>query len=286
MVGASGKPQAFGFAAFESPEVVMRCIRCLNGVELPDMTPEGRREGKKKALVVKADDKTREFLEEFESTLGRSEDEENADAACRRSIAHIVALLTDPNAQAPAGFVRPAGGQSPINVVVPAHLQDLKEGDLPENQRVAVLDQIAIFRVNAAKREREKQRMDVEKERQKLEEQATNPRGATGNYGYGNRGLESDRQKRQWGQPSNSPNNERNGRGSFSGGQSDPKGTPIGRGDAQGYDKPVNFVRPETSEGKADSERTDEEEEELRQQRLARERDHAFRDVSVIIVPR
>jgi hypothetical protein len=51
----------------------MRCIRCLNGVELPDMTPEGRREGKKRALVVKVDEKTRQFLEEFESTVGRSD---------------------------------------------------------------------------------------------------------------------------------------------------------------------------------------------------------------------
>jgi RNA-binding protein 25 len=72
--GASGKPQAFGFASFESPEVVMRCIRCLNGVELPDMTPEGRRDRKPaKPLVVKADEKTREFLDEFEATLGRSD---------------------------------------------------------------------------------------------------------------------------------------------------------------------------------------------------------------------
>lgn len=74
MSGASGKPQAFGFAAFESPEVVMRTIRCLNGIELPDMSPEGKAQGKPpKALVVKVDEKTREFLDEFEQTLGRSE---------------------------------------------------------------------------------------------------------------------------------------------------------------------------------------------------------------------
>jgi hypothetical protein len=72
--GASGKPQAFGFAAFESPEVVMRAIRCLNGLELPDITPEGKAAGKPpKALVVKVDEKTREFLDEFEATLGRSD---------------------------------------------------------------------------------------------------------------------------------------------------------------------------------------------------------------------
>lgn len=59
---------------FENPEVVLRCIRCLNGVELPDMTPEGRRDRKPtKKLIVKADEKTQAFLEEFESTLGRSD---------------------------------------------------------------------------------------------------------------------------------------------------------------------------------------------------------------------
>ena len=72
--GASGKPQAFGFAAFESPEVVMRAIRCLNGLELPDISPEGKAAGKPpKPLVVKVDEKTREFLDEFEATLGRSD---------------------------------------------------------------------------------------------------------------------------------------------------------------------------------------------------------------------
>jgi RNA-binding protein 25 len=50
----------------------MRCIRCLNGVELPDMTAPGQ--GKPaKPLVVKVDDKTRAFLEDFEQALGRSE---------------------------------------------------------------------------------------------------------------------------------------------------------------------------------------------------------------------
>jgi hypothetical protein len=38
------------------------------------MSPEGKAQGKPpKALVVKVDEKTREFLDEFEQTLGRSE---------------------------------------------------------------------------------------------------------------------------------------------------------------------------------------------------------------------
>lgn len=52
----------------------MRCIRCLNGVELPDTSPEGIKAKKPpKPLVVKVDDKTKAFLEEFEETVGRTE---------------------------------------------------------------------------------------------------------------------------------------------------------------------------------------------------------------------
>lgn len=86
MTTASGSLAGFGFAEFEDPEVVLRCLKCLNGTELPDMTPAGRRDGVTKALVVrptlvvidrhrpdllmttqvKADDKTKAFLNEFE----------------------------------------------------------------------------------------------------------------------------------------------------------------------------------------------------------------------------
>ncbi|WRT65978.1 uncharacterized protein IL334_002929 [Kwoniella shivajii] len=279
--GASGKPQAFGFAAYENPEVVLRCIRCLNGVELPDLSPEGRRDGKKKALVVKADQKTQEFLEEFESTLGRSDNDEEADAATRKSITHIVALLINPNAQHPDAGPGQGGGDSPLQVIVPAHLQDLKEGDLPENQRVAVLDQISIFREQAAKREKEKKVAQEEKERFKaMQASQTFNRTpvANSNYGYGNRGLAKQQQQaemRQW-------NN-----------QSSPHGqqTPLGQQqyqqngagpsrvrDPQGYDKPVGFVAAQSAEGKVDSGRTDEEEEDLRRQRRQREKDIALRD--------
>ena len=185
-------------------------------------------------------------------------------------------MLTDPNAAPPPGLPRPAGGRSPIEVVVPAHLQDLKEGDLPEDQRVVVLDQIAIFRENAARRERDKKKIDEEKERFKAKEAAASAsRGqpSTAGYGYGNRALTKDHPhtqtpQRQWGQPQSSP--QENGSGS-----KDRRGH-----DPQGYDKPVPFVKAQQAEGKGESERTDEEEEESRRQRRNRERDHALREVS------
>ncbi|WWD18199.1 hypothetical protein CI109_102649 [Kwoniella shandongensis] len=279
VVGASGKPQAFGFASFENPEVVLRAIRCLNGVELPDLSPEGRGQGKPaKKLVVKADQKTQEFLEEFEQTLGRSDNDEEADAVCRKSVQHIVALLTDPNAAPPDGLKPTNGGSSPLQVIVPAHLQDLKEGDLPEEQRVVVLDQIAIFRENAAKREREKKLMEEEKERFKAMQGGQGGRGQQGGgttaYGYGNRGLGKMQQQaemRQWGGGQQqlggpSPNHQQNGAG------------PSKARDPQAYDKPVGFVRAQAAESKVDSDRTDEEEEELRRQRRQRDKDVALRD--------
>ncbi|BEI87165.1 hypothetical protein CcaverHIS002_0705110 [Cutaneotrichosporon cavernicola] len=246
--GANGKPQAFGFAMFESPEVVLRCIRCLHGVELPDMTSEGRRNNTTKPLVVKADQKTAEFLKEFEDTLGRSEFDERADEAARNTIGHIVARLTDPNSSFSESRRR-GGRHSPIDVHVPAHLRDLKEGDLPETQRVAVLDQIAIFRENAARRERDKKSLEEERERFKTMQARGQPVG----YGYGTRAF---------------PKSEV------------PKGEPsrMREKDPQAYDKPVSFVRPETAEGKAVSERTDEEEEVLRQQKSDRERSSTLRE--------
>ncbi|KAL1405199.1 hypothetical protein Q8F55_008824 [Vanrija albida] len=262
VVGANGKPQAFGFASFESPEVVLRCIRCLNGVELPDQTVSGPSEQRpRKALTVKADQKTAEFLQGFEETLGRSDSDESADAQARRSIAHIVAMLTDPNASSGGRPSKNRSGRySPIQVIVPAHLQDLKEGDLPEAQRVAVLDQIAIFRENAARREREKKILDDEKEKQKAM-QPQSSRSANSSYGYGQRAFIPP--------PANeSSRTEAAARPTTQGRQDDP----------QRYNEPVNFVRPETAAGKGESERTDEEDEAIRKQKQDREHALALRD--------
>lgn len=52
--GANGKLQAFGFCDFGDPESAMRAIRILHEYEIAD-----------KKLVVKADDKTKEKLNEY-----------------------------------------------------------------------------------------------------------------------------------------------------------------------------------------------------------------------------
>lgn len=182
--------------------------------------------------------------------------DEAADAACRQSIAGIVARLT--NTQPGAGAVGRSGRLSPINVVVPAHLQDLKEGDLPETQRVAVLDQIAIFRENAARRERDKKHLDDERDRAKSGALKTS--GPVG-YGYGTRAFPK---------ATEAPRSENRARATNGASKV---------ADPQSYAEPVDFVRPVTVEGKGSSERTDEEEEAVRQQRRERDRALALREV-------
>lgn len=178
-----------------------------------------------------------------------------------------MALLTDPKAQAPdleGGPVAPTR----IPVIVPAHLQDLREGDLPENQRVAVLDQIAIFRENAMKREMEKKKMEDEKERYKSSQATASPAnrpqaGPSEGYGYGNRAFQQPPvNERQWGRKSPSTN-----------------GTSLDKQDPQGYFKPVDFVAAQAPESREQTQRTDEEEEELQRQRLDKERALALREV-------
>lgn len=135
-----------------------------------------------------------------------------------------------------------------------------------------MLDQIAIFRENAMRKEREKKRLEEEMERFKtMQAQGQSPAGPS-DYGYGHRALtENTKKSRHWGPPQQQQQSpQQNG----------------GARDPQGYSEPVAFVKAQAPESKEQSDRTDEEEEMLRQQRAARERDAALRDVSGSDSPR
>lgn len=138
--------------------------------------------------------------------------------------------------------------------VIPPHLHDLQEADLPETQRGLVISEIAQFRERAAKREREKMR-DVRENIPVLSNVPSGPKA------------------REWGKPQQP-------------GQSSPV-TPkqgFGKG-AQGYSKPVGFVRAEedshlTEEGQGLKSKTDEELEDERKEARRKEEELSFRDVS------
>ena len=137
--------------------------------------------------------------------------------------------------------------------VIPPHLHDLQEADLPETQRGLVMTEIAQFRERSAKREREKMR-DLKQGMPVL-------------------GAPSGPKMREWGKPQNQI-------------QGSPQpGKAVGKG-PQSYDKPVGFVKAEESPvpdergfaGKTS--KTDEELEAERGEARRRDEEASFRDVS------
>jgi hypothetical protein len=140
--------------------------------------------------------------------------------------------------------------------VIPPHLHDLQEADLPETQRGLVISEIAQFRERAAKREREKMR-DVRESIPVLSNVPSGPKA------------------REWGKPQQS-------------GPLSPitSGRGFGKG-AQGYSKPVGFVRAEedghsAEEGLGPKSKTDEELEAERKEARRKEEELSFRDVNEV----
>jgi RNA-binding protein 25 len=155
--------------------------------------------------------------------------------------------------------------------VIPPHLHDLQEADLPETQRGLVISEIAQFRERAAKREREKMRDNIRDNPPLVPNAPSGPK------------------VREWGKPQGQPqaaSPQQAGRGSI--------GAPQGYGKgAQGYSKPVGFVKAEdgvAATGTMGDERqlagkttkTDEELEAERKEGRRREEDDSFRDVRTL----
>jgi hypothetical protein len=155
--------------------------------------------------------------------------------------------------------------------VIPPHLHDLQEADLPETQRGLVISEIAQFRERAAKREREKMR-DVRDNIPSIP------------------GAPSGPKAREWGKPQQQqPQQQLSPKSS----QTPTKQPGYGKG-AQGYSKPVGFVKAEdggAATGSLDANRqlagkstkTDEELEADRKEARRRDEEVSFRDVSVMV---
>ncbi|KAH6912594.1 hypothetical protein BKA70DRAFT_1530586 [Coprinopsis sp. MPI-PUGE-AT-0042] len=149
LITPANKPQGFGFAEFEDPDGAIRAMDLLNNVELPALEDGCAN----KKLLIKADEKTRLFLDAYASHR-MSVDQE--DAKKKEAKTKIEELVADINkAQQDAAN---SGLIDKEKYVIPPHLHDLQENDLPETQRGLVISEIAQFRERAAKREREKMR--------------------------------------------------------------------------------------------------------------------------------
>lgn len=256
--GPTGKPQAFGFATFAEPDSVLRAIKTLNGVSVP----AGERGQPRKNLLVKADEKTRAFLDDYEKTLLKTDDEEMEEHRAEEVIAKILDHMSDPTLHAKGPNMNNA---VPIADDTPAHLRDLPPEEIPEAHRQETLNMIEMFRsgamVNPAVKSKQVQRQEREqRDRERLErDQAERER-------------ERDQKSnmRKWGS-----------RNSFSG------------NDPQSFNKPVGFVRsssshqpqqdrsdelPLTFEQAMSMVEQDEKAEKDRLARRSRDRELAFRD--------
>ncbi|KAF8827957.1 hypothetical protein F5879DRAFT_1022147 [Lentinula edodes] len=147
LITPANKPQGFGFAEYDEPDSALRAISLLNGVELPALEDGCAN----KNLLIKADEKTKAFLDAYNSQrmLTNADEERNKQAKAR--IDELVQRINKESQDAAE-----SGLLDKEKYVIPPHLHDLQEADLPETQRGLVISEIAQFRERAAKREREK----------------------------------------------------------------------------------------------------------------------------------
>lgn len=155
--------KAFGFAEYADPDSVLRAIEVLHGRELPSMGAEASAPSKK--LLVKADERTKRFLDNYQQGRVASSDDRSRESRALSAVKEIVRQMSDPHAEVETDPSKPG-------YVVPDHLKDLPPEELPEDQRATVLSEIEQFRQQAAARDAETKRREAEYERQRAVERA------------------------------------------------------------------------------------------------------------------
>ncbi|BGP14510.1 hypothetical protein JCM10213_000384 [Rhodosporidiobolus nylandii] len=234
---------AFAFVEYAEPEAVLRCLEVVNGVMLK--TPAGA----EKALLVKADEKTRARLDEYEKTRVKSEVNDDLTEQAKEDTKNIQdriaagdpisASLTAPEPEEPAPI---RSGPK-----IPQHLKDLAPEDLPENQRSNTLSEISKFRERAVKKAIDKHQLNQQIEdrrRAMIEENLRRERAA---------------QQAQ-----------------MQGKQGSPAGASPGQ-DPQSLNRPVGFVQGQNGQT-PDGELDDIKRERERAEREARQQEAIFRD--------
>ncbi|KAF9220249.1 hypothetical protein BS17DRAFT_715147 [Gyrodon lividus] len=248
LITPANKPQGFGFAEYEDPDSALRSLTLLQGIELPALEDGCAN----KKLLIKADEKTRLFLDAYSAQKMKTDADE---ALMQQAKARLSELLAEINRTSQDAANN--GLLDKEKYVIPPHLHDLQEADLPETQRGLVISEIAQFRERAAKREREKVREVRESIPNILSTAPSGPK------------------LREWGKPqSQQPS------------QSTPAKGQQGHGKGpQSFTKPVGFVKAEDGDAamgalddRSKGPKTDEELERDRKDARRRDEEVSFKD--------
>ncbi|KAG8214940.1 hypothetical protein J3R82DRAFT_10130 [Butyriboletus roseoflavus] len=247
LITPANKPQGFGFAEYEDPDSAIRCLTLLQGVELPALEDGCAN----KKLLIKADEKTKLFLDAYSAQKMKTDTDELMMQQANANVNELVAEINRTSQDAANN-----GLLDKEKYVIPPHLHDLQEADLPETQRGLVISEIAQFRERAAKREREK----VREVRESIPNLLMAPSGP---------------KSRDWGKPqSQQPSQSMPGKGQ----QTQGKGP-------QGYSKHVGFVKAEDAgaatgalDERSKGSKTDEEMERDRKDARRRDEEVSFKD--------
>ncbi|BGO90262.1 hypothetical protein NBRC10512v2_002309 [Rhodotorula toruloides] len=147
----------FAFVEYAEAESVLRCLEVVNGaaIKMPN--------GAEKTLLVKADEKTRGRLDEYEK------DRENDDLTqqAKDDLANILRRIA---AGDPISGTEPEEHDPERKPHIPQHLKDLAPEDLPESHRNNTLSSIAQFREAAVKKAHQRFELDrqIEERRQAM----------------------------------------------------------------------------------------------------------------------
>ncbi|CAG8756980.1 12749_t:CDS:2, partial [Funneliformis caledonium] len=208
----SGNPKGFGFAEYADADSVLRALRVLGGEGTGDekkdkgvVLPALEEGATGKKLIVKADENTRKYLDQYEASRPRTVHDTELDKNALLSVINVVEDMTKPqdrkdssslllhlhhenrvSLRSPASELKMEHGEKDDDTDLPA--------DLPPDQKDLIYREIAFFRERAAARERERQREEEERASRRAKAEKERERS----HGKENRERDRDRD-RQYG---------------------------------------------------------------------------------------
>ncbi|CAG8528735.1 4327_t:CDS:2 [Diversispora eburnea] len=197
----SGNPKAFGFAEYSDADSVLRALRVLGGEGAGDdkkdkgvVLPALEEGASGKKLIVKADENTRKYLDQYEASRPRTVHDSELDKNALLAVISVVEDMTKPPQEVKEQSLsslatsprdnKSVNRSSPLPEQAIDHIEkdddtDLP-ADLPPEQKDLIYREIAFFRERAAARERERQKEEEERATRRAKAEQARERSSHG----------------------------------------------------------------------------------------------------------